>query len=82
MAGAHVAREVEALGGEPRPRAGVVTDNGNRILDVHGWSIDKPEDLERRLDGIAGIVTNGLFAIRPADVLLVGTAEGLVRRER
>lgn len=82
MARAHVAREVEALGGDPRPREGFVTDNGNRILDVHGWSIDTPEDLERRLDGIAGIVTNGLFAIRPADVLLVGTADGLVRRER
>jgi ribose 5-phosphate isomerase A len=82
MARAHVAREVAALGGDPCQREGFVTDNGNRILDVHGWSIDTPEDLERRLDGIAGIVTNGLFAIRPADVLLVGTADGLVRRER
>lgn len=82
MASAHVAREVEALGGRPRPRDGFVTDNGNCILDVHGWSIREPEELERRLDGIAGLVSNGLFAIRPADVVLVGTPDGLVRLGR
>jgi ribose 5-phosphate isomerase A len=56
-----------------------VTDNGNLILDVHDLVIDDPKGLEARLNQIAGIVTNGLFAIRPADVLLLGTADGVRR---
>jgi ribose 5-phosphate isomerase A len=77
MARAHVARQLAALGGEPRLRSGFTTDNGNVILDVHGLAIDDPEALESRIDHIAGAVTNGLFALRPADVLLIGGAGGV-----
>ena len=78
MARAHVARELARLGGEPRERAGFMTDNGNIILDVHGLAITDPKGLEARINQITGVVTNGLFALRPADVLLLGTAEGVV----
>jgi ribose 5-phosphate isomerase A len=77
MALGHVTREIEALGGRPLPREGFVTDNGNAILDVHDLAIERPEELEGCIDGIAGVVTNGLFAVRPADVLLVGSVGGL-----
>lgn len=77
MARAHVARQLAALGGEPRLREGFTTDNGNAILDVHGLVIDDPAALESRIDHIAGVVTNGLFALRPADVLLIGGAAGV-----
>jgi ribose 5-phosphate isomerase A len=77
MARAHVARQLAALGGEPRLRSGFTTDNGNVILDVHGLAIDDPAALESRIDHIAGAVTNGLFALRPADVLLIGGAGGV-----
>jgi glutamate-ammonia-ligase adenylyltransferase len=79
MARAHVAREVARLGGRPALRDGFVTDNGNVILDVHGLAIREPVALEATLDGIAGVVTVGLFAKRRADVLLVGADEGVRR---
>ncbi len=77
MARAYVARELARLGGRPVWREGVVTDNGNAILDVHGLSIADPVALEARINQIVGVVTNGLFAARGADVLLLGTAEGV-----
>jgi ribose 5-phosphate isomerase A len=77
MARAYVTRELETLGGRPRERAGFVTDNGNVILDVSGLSIPDPVGLEERINNIVGVVTNGLFARRPADVLLLGTPHGV-----
>ena len=81
MARAYVARELAKLGGTPRLREGFVTDNGNVIIDVHGLSIADPVAFERAVNGIVGVVTNGLFAARGADVLLLGTPEG-VRESR
>lgn len=78
MARAQVARELTRLGGQPRLREGFVTDNGNLILDVHGLQILDPVDLESRLNQITGVVTNGLFACRPANVCLMGTEQGVV----
>jgi ribose 5-phosphate isomerase A len=77
MARSYVAREIVALGGQPKLRTGFTTDNGNLILDVHGLSILNPVELETALNNIAGVVTNGLFARRPADVLLLGTENGV-----
>ena len=77
MARSSVARQLVALGGQPKLREGFTTDNGNIILDVHGLSIMNPVELESTLDHIAGVVTNGLFARRGADVLLLGTADGV-----
>jgi ribose 5-phosphate isomerase A len=77
MARSHVARELVKLGGQPRLREGFTTDNGNVILDVHGLSIVDPVSLETAINQIAGVVTNGLFARRGADVLLLGTATGV-----
>jgi ribose 5-phosphate isomerase A len=77
MARAYVAREMEKLGGRPVQRAGFVTDNGNAILDVHGLTIADPVGLETALNQIVGVVTNGLFARRGADVLLLGTPDGV-----
>jgi ribose 5-phosphate isomerase A len=77
MARALVARRLETFGGQPVWRQGVVTDNGNHILDVHGLTIEDPPALERELNQIAGVVTVGLFAVRPADVLVVGTSQGI-----
>ena len=77
MARAQVARELTKLGGTPRLREGFVTDNGNLILDVHGLQIVDPVDLEQRINQIVGVVTNGLFAARPADVCLIGAPEGV-----
>ncbi len=71
MARSHVAREIVKLGGQPMIREDFVTDNGNVILDVHNLSIVNPAELEQQLDGIVGVVTNGLFARRRADLLLV-----------
>jgi ribose 5-phosphate isomerase A len=79
MARALVTRELVALGGRPVHRAGVVTDNGNHILDVHGLSITDPLKLESDINQMVGVVTVGLFARRPADVLLLGTVEGVRR---
>jgi ribose 5-phosphate isomerase A len=77
MARAHVARCLARLGGRPVWRQDVTTDNGNHILDVHGLSISDPCALEIAIDQIAGVVTVGLFALRPADLLIVGTAAGI-----
>jgi ribose 5-phosphate isomerase A len=77
MARAHVARELAKLGGTPKLREGMITDNGNLILDVHGLSIMDPAGLETRINQIVGVVTNGLFAGRGADVLLLATADGV-----
>lgn len=73
MARSFVAREIAALGGQPALRQGFITDNGNIILDVHGLRISNPVELETTLNQITGIVTNGLFARRAADILLLGT---------
>ncbi|MBX3726125.1 MAG: ribose-5-phosphate isomerase RpiA [Xanthomonadales bacterium] len=72
MARSHVARELLHLGGQPVWRQGTVTDNGNWILDVHGLAIREPEALEGEINQIVGVVSNGLFARRPADVVLIG----------
>jgi ribose 5-phosphate isomerase A len=77
MARSYVARELVKLGGDPVYREGVTTDNGNVILDVHHLSIINPKELETQINQITGVVTNGLFARRPADVLLLGTSTGV-----
>jgi ribose 5-phosphate isomerase A len=77
MARSYVAREIVKLGGDPAYRQGVITDNGNVILDVHNLTILNPVELERQLNAIVGVVTNGLFADRGADVVLVGTSDGV-----
>jgi len=76
MARSYVARELVKLGGTPMWREGFVTDNGNLILDVHNLEIMEPGKLEAELNNIPGVVTNGLFALRPADVLILGTESG------
>ena len=81
MARALVARELTRIGGRPVYRAGVVTDNGNHILDVHDLVIEDPVGLEEQINQITGVVTVGLFARRPADVLLLGTVSGVRRIE-
>jgi len=82
MARNYVARELAKLGGTPKWREGVVTDNGNVILDVHGLAIRDPVALEARIDQIVGVVTNGLFAARGADVLLLGGRAGVQEYRR
>ncbi|MCL4470790.1 MAG: ribose-5-phosphate isomerase RpiA [Sulfuricella sp.] len=77
MAQSYVARELIKLGGQPVLRQGFTTDNGNIILDVHNLQIMNPVELETRINQITGVVTNGLFARRPADILLLGTDEGV-----
>ncbi len=77
MASSYVARQMVLLGGQPKLREGFVTDNGNLILDVYGLKILNPVELETTLNSITGVVTNGLFARRGADVLLLGTASGV-----
>ena len=77
MSRAYVARELSKLGGTPVLREGFVTDNGNLILDVKGLRITDPKALEATVNQITGVVTNGLFAVRPANVLLLGTADGV-----
>jgi len=76
MARSQVARKLVALGGAPEYREGVVTDNGNIILDVHNFEILNPVEMEKKLNNIAGVVTNGVFALRPADTVIVGTPDG------
>lgn len=78
MARSYVARELVKLGGDPVYREGVITDNGNVILDVYNLTILDPRQLETQINQIVGVVTNGLFAHRGADVLLVGTDNGVV----
>jgi ribose 5-phosphate isomerase A len=75
MARSYVSREISRRGGQPVWRESAVTDNGNWIIDVHGWQIADPVAMERDLNQIAGVVTVGLFAQRPADVVLVGERE-------
>jgi len=77
MARAYVARQMVKLGGQPKLREGFATDNGNIVLDVWGLSILNPVELETAVNNIAGVVTNGLFARRGADVLLLGTKTGV-----
>lgn len=77
MARAYVTRELARLGGQPKWREGVITDNENIILDVYGLSITDPVAMEARINQIVGVVTNGLFAARGADVLLLGTPAGV-----
>ena len=77
MARSHVARELVKLGGDPVWREGVVTDNGAQILDVHNLKIQSPMQLESDINQITGVITNGLFAQRGADVLLLGTQDGV-----
>ena len=77
MARSYVARELVKRGGQPVYREGFTTDNGNDILDVHNLKIMEPVKLEQELNNLAGVVTVGLFALRPADVLLLGTPEGI-----
>jgi len=76
MARSYVARELVKLGGDPVYRQGVVTDNGNVILDVHNLEIIDPIALENSINSLVGVVTNGLFAQRGADILILGTAQG------
>ncbi|MFT6269244.1 MAG: ribose 5-phosphate isomerase A [Alphaproteobacteria bacterium] len=77
LARSYVAREIVKLGGDPMYRQGIVTDNGNQILDVYNLEILDPPTLEAKLNQIVGVVTNGLFAHRGADVVLTGTNEGV-----
>jgi ribose 5-phosphate isomerase A len=77
MARSYVARQLVKLGGHPAYREGVITDNGNIILDVHGLQITEANKLESQINEIVGVVTNGLFAHRRADVLLLGTSKGV-----
>jgi ribose 5-phosphate isomerase A len=76
MARSYVARELLKLGGDPVYRQGVITDNGNVILDVHGLEINDAKQLEQQINQIVGVVTNGLFAERGADIVITGTPEG------
>ncbi len=80
MARSYVARKLVGLGGDPVYREGVVTDNGNHILDVRNLKISNPVELEAKINNIVGVVTNGLFAARPADLLVVASASGVQKK--
>lgn len=82
MARSHVGREIVRLGGDPVYRDGVKTDNGNIIIDIHNLDLSRPIVMEERLNQIVGVVSNGLFARRPADLLLVGNASGVQSQAR
>ncbi len=82
MSKSYVARQLVKLGGNPILRQGVTTDNGNMIIDVHDLTISNPIELERQINQIAGVVTNGLFAQRSADVLLLGGSNGVTKMEK
>ena len=77
MARSMIARELVKIGGQPVYREGFVTDNGNQILDVHNLDIMEPAKLEAQLNNLPGIVTVGIFALRPADVLIIGSPDGI-----
>lgn len=77
MARSHVARELAKLGARPQLRTGFITDNGNEILDLHGLSIVNPPELEEQINQIVGVVCCGLFAQRPADEVIMATAQGV-----
>jgi len=81
MARNYVMQELSKLGGKPQLRVGVITDDGGEVIDVHGLSITDAAALEQSINNITGVITNGLFAMRPADVLLVGTEAGVRRIE-
>ena len=76
MARSQVGSKLVSLGGAPEYREGVVTDNGNVILDVHNFAILNPVEMEKELNNVAGVVTNGIFALRGADIVIVGTLDG------
>ena len=78
MARSYVAREIVKLGGDPEFRPGFTTDNGNVILDIHNFDILDPVQLEQQLNNIVGVVTNGLFAQRGADIALIGNEQGVI----
>jgi ribose 5-phosphate isomerase A len=82
MARSYVAREIVKMGGHPRLREGFTTDNGNVVLDCHGMTLLDPPKIEAQLNQLAGVVTNGIFARRAADVLLLGDASGVVTKKR
>ncbi|WP_025733110.1 ribose-5-phosphate isomerase RpiA [Carnimonas nigrificans] len=82
MARSYVARELVKLGANPVYREGVTTDNGNQILDLYNFMIEDPRATEDAINGIAGVVCNGLFAHRGADILLLGCGDGVARSER
>ena len=77
MARSHVARQMVLLGGDPVYREGCVTDNGNHILDIYNLEILDPRTLEQQINQITGVVSNGLFAVRAADRLILGTSSGV-----
>jgi len=77
MARSFVARQLVAIGGQPELRQGFTTDNGNVILDVHNMDLVDPVHVEQQLNNLPGVVTNGLWALRPADVVLMATASGV-----
>jgi ribose 5-phosphate isomerase A len=79
MARSYVAREIVKIGGSPEYREGFLTDNHNIILDIHNLTIINPVELEMKLNQITGVVTNGLFAKRPADILLTATDNGVIQ---
>lgn len=82
MARSHVGREIVKLGGDPVYREGFTTDNGNVILDIYNLDLSRPIQVEEKLNNIVGIVTNGLFARRPADLLLIGSDSGVKSIQR
>ena len=81
MAKSYISREIIRLGGQPELRQNFVTDNGNLILDVHNLTIIDPPRLEKQINNIAGVVTNGIFAIRPANIVLIGQSDGIITLE-
>ncbi|HJT61608.1 MAG TPA: ribose-5-phosphate isomerase RpiA [Burkholderiales bacterium] len=82
MARSYVAREIVKMGGHPQLREGFTTDNGNVVLDCHGMTLLDPPNTETALNQIAGVVSNGIFARRPADVLLLAEASGVLTKKR
>jgi|TARA_B100000959_G_C14934261_1_gene605020 ribose 5-phosphate isomerase A len=80
MAQSYVGREIAKLGGQPELRQDFLTDNGNIILDIHNLKIENPSDLENQLNQITGVVTNGLFAKRPADTLIIATDDSTIKK--
>lgn len=80
LARSYVARQIVTLGGDPEYRQGFLTDNGNVIVDIHHLKILNPIELEEKLNNITGVVMNGIFAKRSADIVLVGTEKGVIKR--
>ena len=81
MAKSYISRMIIHLGGQPELRQNYLTENGNLILDVHNLTIIDPPQMEKQINNIAGVVTNGIFAIRPADLVLVGKSNGMLTLE-